>query len=45
MVFGGVVSEISGTRSPVDKKFLVVDAILNPVEVHVHGISPFDFDC
>ena len=45
MVFGGVISKISGTRSPVDKKFLVVDAILNPVEVHVHGFSPFDFDC
>ena len=45
MVFGGVLSDISGTRLLVDKKFLVVNAILNPVKVYVHGFSPFDFDC
>ena len=37
MMFGGVVYEISVTRSPVDKKFLLPSAIFDPVEVHVHS--------
>ena len=45
MVFGGVVSEISVTRSQVDKKFLLGNVIFGPVEVHIHSFYSFDFNC
>jgi hypothetical protein len=35
MVFGVVIAEIGGSRSPIDGVLALVDAILQPVEAHV----------
>ncbi len=45
MMFGGVISKIGLARFPVDMKLLLANAILDPVESHVHGFGPALDDC
>ena len=44
MVFSRIVSNISVSRSPEDKESFLTNAILDPVEVHIHCLGSFNFD-
>ena len=38
-MLGVVVAKIVATRAPVDKELSLMDAVLDPVEEHVHGFG------
>ena len=43
VVFGEVVSQISGGSIPKHSEMVLGDSVLNPPEAHVHGFGPFLF--
>jgi len=45
MVFGVIITQIFGSRAPVDEELFLAHAVLDPVEAHVDGFGPFLFDC
>ena len=44
MVLSRIVSKVSVYRSPEDKEFFLTNAILDPVEVHIHYLGLFNLD-
>ena len=44
VMFAVIVSKISGTGAPINKKFPLVLPILNPVEAHVYSLRHFLLD-
>ena len=44
MVVSCVVSKVSVSRSPEDKELFLINAIFDPVEVHIHILGSFNLD-
>lgn len=44
VMFGEIISEIGRSRSPVYYKSLLINTIYDPVEIHIHCFSTFEFD-
>ena len=45
MVFGVIVAEVFGSRTPVNEELFLVYSVFDPVESHVDGFGSFMFDC
>ena len=44
MVLSYGVSKVSVSRLPKDKEFFLTNAMLDPVEVHLHSLGSFNLD-
>ena len=44
MVLNRIVSKVRVSRSSEDKEFFLTNAILDPVEVHIHCLGSFNLD-
>jgi hypothetical protein len=45
VMLGKVVSQIVGATAPMDKEFLLLDAIADPIKAHVNGFGMPLLDC
>ena len=41
-MLGEVITKIGGTRGPIDPNVLLRGSVLEPVEMHVHGVGVVD---
>ena len=44
MVLSRIVSKVRVSRSPEENEFFLINAILDPVEVHIYCLSSFNLD-
>ncbi len=45
MMLGEVVGKIVGPTAPINEKIPIIDTIVDPIEMHVHGYGASLFDC